>query len=104
MSSLSSPTLNEAIENIVEDVLGERVEQTKNQEIVPMEEVREETEEVEVEAGEARVFLSDKGEEDFKKSLAKKGFVEKRGFRGLVTPFKEEVERRGWGAMCKHLE
>ena len=41
-----------------------------------MEEVREETEEVEVEVGEARVFLSNKGAEAFKKSLAKKGFVE----------------------------
>ena len=79
MSNLSSPTLNEAIENIVEDVLGERVEQTENQEIVPMVEVREETEEVEVEAGEARVFLSDKGEEAFKKSLAKKGLREDSG-------------------------
>ena len=104
MSILSSPTLNELIENIVEDVLGKRVEQIENQEIVPVEEVREEIEEVEVEVGEARVFLSDKGEEAFKKSLAKKGFIEKRGFKGLVTPFKEEVERRGWGAMCKHLE
>ena len=69
-----------------------------------MEEVREEIEEVEVKAREARVFLSNKGVEAFKKSLTKKGFVEERGFRELVTPFKEEVERRGWGVVCKPLE
>ena len=72
MSSPSSPTLDKVVENIMEEV----------------------TVEVEVEAGEARVFLSDKGAEAFKKSLAKKGFFEERGFRGLVTPFKEEVKRK----------
>ena len=41
------------------------------------------------------MFLSDKGVEVFRKTLAKKGFVEERGFRELVPPFKEEVERRG---------
>ena len=65
MSSPNSPTLNEVIENIVEDVLGERAEQTKNQETIPVEEVREQTEEVEVKTRETRVFLSDKGAEAF---------------------------------------
>ena len=104
MSSPSSSTLDEVVDNIMEDVLRERVEQIKNQEIVLVEKVREEIEEVEVKAGEARVFLSNKGAEAFKKSLAKKGFVEERGFRELVTPFKEEVERRGLGVVCKPLE
>ena len=26
------------------------------------------------------------------------------GFKELVPPFKEEVERRGWEAICKHFE
>ena len=38
------------------------------------------------------------------KSLAKKGFVEERGFIEIVLPFKEEVERRGWDKVCKQLE
>ena len=62
MSSPSSPTLDEVVENIMEEVLRERIEQIKNRETVPVEEVREETSEVEVEAEEARVFLSEKGQ------------------------------------------
>ena len=45
-----------------------------------------------VEEGEAKAFYSNKGEEAFRKHLAKKGYVEKRGFKQLVSPFKEEVE------------
>ena len=100
MSSPSSPTLNEVIGNIMEDVLRERAEQPENKETVPSEEVGEETKEVEVESGEARVFFTNKGEEAFKKILAKKGFVEERGFKELVLPFKEQVERRGWEMLC----
>ena len=40
----------------------------------------------------------------FRKTLSKKGFVEERGFRELIPPFKEEVERRGWEMLCKYLE
>ena len=60
MSTSSSPTLDKVIENIMEDVLRERVEQATNQETVPAEEVREEIEEVEVKAGQARVFFTKK--------------------------------------------
>ena len=38
-------------------------------------------------AGGVRVFLFYKGPETFKKTLAKKGFIEKRGFKELVLPF-----------------
>ena len=71
-----------------------------------MEEVREEAEEieVEVEAGEARAFYSKKGADAFKKYLAKKEFVEERGFKKLVSPFKEEVEKRGWETVSQHME
>ena len=51
--------------------------------------MREETYEVEGESGGARVFLSDKGVEVLRKTLSKKGFIEERGFRELVPPFKE---------------
>ena len=52
--------------------------------------------EVVVEEGESRAFYSNKGAEAFQKHLAKKGFVEERGFKQLVSTFKEEIERRGW--------
>ena len=66
MSSPSSPTLEEEIENIMENVQKERAKQPENQETVPMEGVREEAEQMEVEVGEARVFITDKGAEMFR--------------------------------------
>ena len=48
-----------------------------------------------MEEGEAKAFYSNKGEEAFNKHLSKKGYVEERGFKQLVSPFKEEVEQRG---------
>ena len=51
MSSPSSPNLDEVVENITEEILRERAEQLENQETASKE-VREENEEVEVEAGE----------------------------------------------------
>ena len=73
----------------------ERVEQPENQETILDGGVREEAEEMEVEVGEAKVFITDKGVEIFRKTLAKKGFIEERGFKELVLPFKEEIKRRG---------
>ena len=104
MSSPRSPTLDEVIEKIMENVQGERVEQPKNQETVPAKEVREEVEEVEGESGGAERFLTNKGAKIFKKTLTKKGFIGDRGFKELVSPFKEEIERRGWEMICQHLE
>ena len=51
--------------------------------------------EVVIEEGEVKAFYSNKGAEAFHKYLTKKGFVEERGFKKLVFPFKEEIERRG---------
>ena len=46
-------------------------------------------------AGGVRVFLFYKGPETFKKTLVKKGFIEKRGFKELVLPFnKKNREKR----------
>ena len=61
-------------------------------------------EEIEVEVGDARAFYSDKVAEAFNKHLAKKGFVEERGFKKLLWPFKEEIGRRGWENVSKHME
>ena len=51
-------------------------------------------EEIEVEEGEARSLYSHKGVEVFQKHLENKSFVEERGFKELVSPFKEEIETR----------
>ena len=86
--------------------MGERAEQQENPKTT-IEEVREENEEeieVMVEEGEARTFYSDKGVEAFQKHLDKKGFVEERGFKQLTSPFKEEIERRGWEKVSQHRE
>ena len=61
MSIPSSPALDEAIKNIMENVQRERVEQPENQEIVPTKEVREEVKEVEGESGGTERFLTNKG-------------------------------------------
>ena len=70
----------------MEDVLKERAEQPENQETVLAGEVGEETEEVEGESIEARVFFTNKEANAFKKGH----IVEERGFKELVPPFKEE--------------
>ena len=59
---------------------------------------------MEVEAREAQEFFTEKGAEVFRKNLVKKEFLEERGFKEIVLPFKEEIKRRGWEAVCKHLE
>ena len=101
MSNPISSTLDEVIGNVVEEVLRETAEE-RNQETA-LEVVPEEIEVV-VEEGEARAFYSNKGEEAFKKHLAKKGHVEERGFKKLVSPFKKKVERRGWETLSQHME
>ena len=90
MLNPNSPTLEEVLGNITERVLGKRAEQQENLETAI---------EVMVEKREAKTFYSDKEAEAFQKHLAKKGFVEERGFKQLVSPFKEEIERRGWEKM-----
>ena len=37
------------------------------------------------------MFLSNKGAEVLRKTLANKGLIEERGFKELVPPFKEEI-------------
>ena len=101
MSTPNSPTLDEVIENVVEAVMREKVEEESHEttiEVVP-EEI-----EVVVEEEEARAFYCNKGAETFQKYLAKKSFMEERGFKELVSPFKEEIERRGWENLRQHRE
>ena len=60
--------------------------------------------EVVVEEREARDFYSNKGAETFQKYLAKKIFMKETRFKELVSPFKEEIERRSWEKLSQHRE
>ena len=81
MLNPNSPTLDEVIGNVVEEILQDRVEKVQREmareenqenaiEVVPVEI------EVVVEEEEARAFYSHEGEKVFLKHLAKKSFVE----------------------------
>ena len=108
MSNPSSPTMNKVIKRTMEEVQGERAEQPENQETTLVDkvrnevvegereedEVRKEVEEVEGDLGGATVSPTDKGAEIFKRILSKKGFIDEKGFKELVPPFKEEIKRR----------
>ena len=61
MSNPSSPTLNEVIEKIMEDVQGKRAEQPGNQETTPTDELRKEVKDLEGDSGGVEVFLNDNG-------------------------------------------
>ena len=97
MSNPSSLNLHEVIRDVVEEILQERANEVEsemaregNQEKAL--EVMPEEIEVVVEEKEDKAFYSHKGAEVFQKYLAKKIFVEERGFKELVLPFKEEIE------------
>ena len=47
-------------------------------------------------------FVSDEAFSVWKKHYAGKGFAGERGFSQLISPFKELIEQRGWGELCKH--
>ena len=47
--------------------------------------------------------MSKEGFELMQKTLLKKGFVGEKGFKEIIPPFKEVIEKRGWIAICKHL-
>ena len=49
-------------------------------------------------------LLHQQGGRYLKKTLTKKVFIEERGFKEVVPPLKEEIERRGYEAVSKQLE
>ena len=51
--------------------------------------------------GEEDEFVSEEAFSIWKKHYAGKGFVGERGFNQLISPFKELIEQRGWGKICK---
>ena len=68
--------------------------------------MRQETKdiEVEVEARDAKLSTP-KREHKFSRNTSPKiGFVEERGFKKLVSPFKEEVKKRSWETVSRDME
>ena len=47
-------------------------------------------------------FISEEAYSVWKKHYAGKGFIGEKGFSQLISPFKELIEQRGWGKLCKH--
>ena len=47
-------------------------------------------------------FVSEEAKDLWNRLLADKGFVRKRGFRKLISPFSEIIEKRGWECFCAH--
>ena len=64
------------------------------------------TEETETEqrAEKARNFISNKAVALMEKSMKERGFIAERGFKNLVSPFVEMLEKREWKALSKHKE
>ena len=47
-------------------------------------------------------FVSVEAKDLWNKLLADKGIVDERGFRKLISPFSEIIEKRGWEFFCAH--
>ena len=47
-------------------------------------------------------FVSEEAHSNMRKYYANKGFVAERRFKNPITPFKELIEKRGWGTLCAH--
>ena len=47
-------------------------------------------------------FVSEEAHSNMRKHYANKGFVAERRFKTPITPFKEMIEKRGWGTLCVH--
>ena len=47
-------------------------------------------------------FVSEEAHSNMRNYYANKGFVAERIFKTPITPFKELIEKRGWGTLCAH--
>ena len=52
----------------------------------------------------ARNFISNKAAAVMERSLKDTGFIAKRGFKRLISPFAEMLEKRGWQSLGEHKE
>ena len=49
-----------------------------------------------------RTFITEKTQTVFEKKLKERGFVCERGFSQHISPFKKEIEKRGWQELVEH--
>ena len=52
----------------------------------------------------ARNFISEKAAALMEISLKDKGFITERGFKKVISPFAEMLEKRGWKSLGEHKE
>ena len=52
----------------------------------------------------ARNFILDKAAALMERSLKDRGFIAERGFKKLISPFVEMLEKRGWQSLGEHKE
>ena len=55
-------------------------------------------------AEKVRSLILDKATAIMEKRLKDKGFIVERGFKKLISPFAEMLEKRGWKSLGKHKE
>ena len=49
-----------------------------------------------------RILISDKAQALMEKILKDRGFLVERGFKKLISPFSEMLEKRGWQSLGEH--
>ena len=47
-------------------------------------------------------LVSNRAHEVMQKKIMKKDFIGERGFKQLIPPFNEAIEKRGWSLLCEH--
>ena len=99
---------NTTYAEIFEKVLEKELQKEMGEEEVEVKKERErkrgEEEEEETRSGSnIDDFLSKEAFELMKKKLLKKGFIGDRGFKEMILPFKEVIEKINWIAICENL-
>ena len=51
---------------------------------------------------EANEFVSNGEFVIMENTMLKKDFIGERGFKQLISPFKEVIEQKGWSLLCEH--
>ena len=100
------------LNKLIDEIMRESVEAVEEVQLEPQprEEINveqgtqlEEDEQPEEETTEEdKDFISKEAQELWNKILFDKEFVCERGFRKLISPFSEVIEKRGWGFFCEH--
>ena len=114
------PVLNELMEEY--DELGNEIEQGSQEAAVQVEDREDENEKQQQKGEESRKrkrgadarvehmkersrnLISEKAVALMEGSLKDRGFIIERGFKKVITPFAEMLEKRGWQSLGEHRE